>query len=157
MAIITLTGLDGSTQAVNTEEVFGLSAVPASLLPTGVPAGTYIASDQGSRVAVQGTVAATIAALGGLGSQMSAVIDGATGAVLVANAVITSVRNAQGDYTITHPSFTGASFVSVDGGAHKAYADIADSSATTSDVLVYDETGAAQDPTQICVLFIPLP
>lgn len=67
-AFVALVALDGSAIQVNPEQVCALLPVPAALLPVGVANGTYVDlqgnADGGSgRVGVQGTVAATAAAL----------------------------------------------------------------------------------------------
>lgn len=57
--------LDGTPCSVNASWVSGLTPVPANLLPSLVPAGTYIdlSGDAPTRVAVVGTLAAVTAAL----------------------------------------------------------------------------------------------
>lgn len=61
-----LVRLDGAAVEVNIESNFTLEPVPASLLPVGVAAGTFVTyADDGTRLAVQGTVAQTSAALAG--------------------------------------------------------------------------------------------
>lgn len=60
---VQFTLLDGAEVQINPDEVFSLLVVSDALLPTGVADGTYIQDENGARVAVQGTVLATAAAL----------------------------------------------------------------------------------------------
>lgn len=64
MAFVNLTRLDGTVIAVQAFNNFTLEPVPAPLLPPAVLAGTYVTfTEDGTRVAVIGTVAATAAIL----------------------------------------------------------------------------------------------
>lgn len=85
---VALLTLDGQGVEVNPDEVFSLTPVDGNLLPTGIPAGTYIQNEDGSRVAVQGTVIATAALLtaGTPTNQPRALID-ASGALVAQNGV----------------------------------------------------------------------
>lgn len=73
MALVPLTALDGSTLYVEANLTSGLEAIPAALLPIGVPAGTRVSIVRGadavetSYVNVVGTVAAVAAIIGGGG------------------------------------------------------------------------------------------
>lgn len=104
---VSLTSLDGTTVQINPEEVFSLTPVPGDLLPTGIPAGTYIADEDGSRVAVSGTVLATAAALTtGVGSAPRVLVS-AAGATLSQNGI---------SGAITHAANSGIYLVPIDGG-----------------------------------------
>lgn len=155
---VSLTALDGgSSVSVNPEEVASLTPVPASLLPAGVAAGTYVQSEDGSRVAVQGTVAATVTALAALGLAAQGIFDGATGATVAASSGVTCVRNGAGDYTITFPSIpTALPMVSVEDGATALIATINILTATTAQVLTFDAAGAANDAVRLNVQFFPV-
>ena len=160
---VTLVGLDGTSVSVNPEEVAALTPVPAALLPTGVPAGTYVNAEDNSRVAVQGTVAATVIALaaGSTGPAMTAVIDGATGALLASEGGITgSVRNGVGDYTITHTALPATDQPSVAGSNDVAAPHIMNSrrlGPTTIGVLVFNAGGVPADPTEFSLIVTPIP
>ncbi len=96
--------LDGPEVQINPDEVFSLAGVPAGLLPSTVPAGTYIQDESGARVAVQGTILATAAALSSGGPVPATLLgvdfDGA-GNVLSQTPGISSVISAGGGvYTV---------------------------------------------------------
>lgn len=62
---VELTQLNGDYVCFGTESLFSLEPVPPTLLPVLVADGTYVVqSEEGERLAVQGTVAATAAAWG---------------------------------------------------------------------------------------------
>lgn len=112
---VSLLALDGSAIEVNPEQVCALLPIPTELLPVGVADGTYVDlqgnADGGSgRVAVQGTVAATAAALaagtGGIGGSIIgfAFIDPGTATVFIPTGILvgaTVVENAPGDASVT--------------------------------------------------------
>lgn len=60
-SFVALVLIDGTPISVNPDQVFSLDPVPADLLPSGVPAGTYV--NDGDRQPVVGTVAAVAALL----------------------------------------------------------------------------------------------
>lgn len=96
--------LGGVSVQVNSDEVFSVTPVPNSLLPGGVPDGTYIADESGARIVVQGTVLAT-AALLTTGSGASAVaalqVDDQANIQGVATNIASVIRNGPGDYTVS--------------------------------------------------------
>jgi hypothetical protein len=63
--LVTLLLLSGAPIDVSSGLVVWLEVVPASLLPVGIPAGTYLTFVNGEREAVQGTLAAVAALLSG--------------------------------------------------------------------------------------------
>ena len=64
--LVPLLLLNGAPVEVSPGLVVALEAVPAALLPVGVPAGTYVSFVNAAREAVQGTMLAVAAALGGV-------------------------------------------------------------------------------------------
>lgn len=147
---INLVALDGTTVAINPEEVAALTPVPAILLPTGVPAGTYITSEDGARVAVAGTVPATITALTAttLNTAQRGVIDGTTGALLRGSGIVSSVRNGAGDYTVTIdgiPAPDQPLLLGIQDSTNPRFGTATFTGATTLDVLTYDDAGVPAD------------
>ena len=69
MVFVSFTGLDGSTILVNVadNDLAELTAIPSGSLPAGVTDGTNIDYDDGRRIQVQGTPAATATVLAGGG------------------------------------------------------------------------------------------
>lgn len=153
---IALLDMAGNGVAVNPANVIALTPVPASLLPAGVAAATYVTDADGvERLAVRGTVAATATALkAGSGSasgliQAWGLVDG-TGALLFCEpaAAVASIRNAAGDYTLTFaagaPPGNAAVFVSsIEGTGLIVNTD--GPLGATQDVKSFDATGAAAD------------
>lgn len=84
---VSFTALDGLTVQINPEEVFSLTPVPGTLLPTGIAAGTYIADEDGARVAVQGTVLATATALASGATTQPRMVASAAGTILAQNGI----------------------------------------------------------------------
>lgn len=112
--LVALTGLQGEDVRVNPDDVLRLVGIPtrqlALLAASGVSAGTYIyqqdsEGEQSTPIGVQGTVAATAAALAASGSTMRAVAGGivsGAGALQAGSVGIASaVRTALGRYTVT--------------------------------------------------------
>lgn len=91
MALVNFLLLDGATIQINTDIVANLSSVPSSLLPVGVPAGTYVDQPGEVRLAVQGTLAA-VSAIIAAGSATPLASDGYAPAFsVVAGAVASPV------------------------------------------------------------------
>ena len=84
--------LDGTPVEIESNLVTALEVVPASLLPTGVPAGSYVTQVNAERTPVQGTMAATAAALTGAVATGTiwAIVKMSSGAILAQNAAAMS-------------------------------------------------------------------
>jgi len=154
---VAFTSLDGaSTLEVNPEQVQSITPVPAELLPAGVPNGSYIESgDETTRVAVQGTVAATVNALGAAAgfSFVAFLGNGTITAARPAGVVV--LRNGVGNYTITWPTNIGGAVASTGdgGGGTEANATVNIGGLAISDVYTHDAAGAAKDLDTFAIAF----
>lgn len=103
---VSFLSLTGADIEVNADEVFALSAVPAALLQ-GIPDGTYIQDEGGSRVAVQGKVLVVAGMLAGttVQAQKRCTVD-AVGVIIKQAGVLGVQHIGPGEY-----------LVSLDGGA----------------------------------------
>ena len=155
---IALVDLDGNAVQVNAENVESITPVPAGLLPVGIPAGSYVeAGEETTRVAVQGTVAAVVALLGGFGGFAFAVINGATGAIVVSRGLTSSVRNGAGDYSLVWDAANmpgvalGGGFAAVEGTITQNQ-----TGPNTTDIFTWNAAGAAADADQFTAIGVPV-
>lgn len=148
--LVNLTGMDGSTVAVNSDEVFSLQTIAASLMPAGIANGVKITTEDGATLAVQGTLAGVAAALTGvLANTVRCTIDGATGNVLAqspAGAVLLSVRSGVGVYKVTlaPPGIVAPNTLLTISDVSPFYGVVSNASGDF-DVETYDAAGAPAD------------